>query len=379
MSPSNNLFRCINPSTLHNLFPSPTSFPRCSRSSIAAGAIMVTIVCRASDSPDAVWEYCPSFVAAVLFATLFGLTTSIHIIQAIVYRKPFSMVLIMGALWETGGYIARIFAVQNQLSSGIYTVQQLLILLAPLWINAYIYMLLGRMIHFFLVDDRVFKIKARLITRMFVIFDITAFLIQATGGMMTGPGVSSEVVQTGLNIYTAGVGVQLFFLVVFAALAVGFQRKLKMQRAASSSRSPFLDEEAQSHSHFRIESPTQVPDLNLAIPLLRLLYIVLALIIIRNIYRLVEFGTGANSPTVKHEWYNYVFDAVPMFFALVLLNVVHPGKTLQGPRSDFSEEDREMKRIKQGKKAAKKAEKKEKREKKKMAKEGNVAGYESLK
>ncbi|KIW97800.1 uncharacterized protein Z519_01384 [Cladophialophora bantiana CBS 173.52] len=355
---------------------------------------MPNIVCHAGSGPDDVWSYCPSFGAAILFTVLFGLSTCVHMVQAIVYRKPFAMVLIMGALWETGGYVARIFSIENQLSSGIYTVQLLLILLAPLWINAYIYMLLGRMIHFFLPkgEDRVFKIRARAITRMFVAFDITAFLIQAVGGTMTGPGVSPSVQKTGLNIYTGGVGVQLFFLVVFISLAVGFQRKLKRLKQRTSTKSGYHDADAEARyqpvlapssspnptrsASFRLDySPfpmpgvaTTMPDLALATPLLRLLYITLALIIIRNIYRLVEFGTGANSPTVTHEWFAYVFDAVPMFFALLVLNIFYPGRFLQGERSDFSEEDKERKHEKKARKVQKKEDKREKKEMKRAAK-----------
>ncbi|KIX99985.1 uncharacterized protein Z520_04623 [Fonsecaea multimorphosa CBS 102226] len=360
---------------------------------------MGNVVCHAGTGPNDIWSYCPSLGAAILFTALFGITTCTHIVQAIVYRKPFAAVLIMGGLWETGGYVARIASIENQRSSGIYTAQLLLILLAPLWINAYIYMLLGRMIHFFLPknEDRVFKVRARAITRMFVAFDITAFLIQAVGGTMTGPGASASVQKTGLNIYTAGVGVQLFFLAVFVSLAIGFQRKVKQlkkeEHHSSTMNSGFYlaDIETQyQHAHTHVPSPSQtrsssptpennattLPNLDLATPLLRVLYITLALIIIRNIYRLVEFGMGANSPTVTHEWFAYVFDGVPMFFALVVLNVFYPGKYLQGERSDFSQEDKERKQKK-------KEDRKERKEMKRMAKGGRSgkggAAYEALK
>ncbi len=340
---------------------------------------MPNIKCFAGDGPDYVWSYCPSFAAAMIFIVLFGLTSSAHITQAIIYRKPFAWVLIMGALWETGGYVARIISIENQHQSGVYTVQLLLILLAPLWINAYIYMLLGRMIHFFLPkgEDRVFKVRARGITRMFVLFDITAFIVQATGGTMTGPGASDKVQKMGLNIYTGGVGLQLFFLIIFVALAIGFQRKIKA--LTSSAKTSYMDEESR-YEQFRDQSQSSeshfTPDMTLITPLMRLMYATLGLIILRNIYRLVEFGTGANSPTVKHEWFSYVFDAVPMFCALLLLNVFYPGKYLQGERADFSAEDKERKIEKKEVKQHKKEEKAEKKAAKKMGKEGRE--YEAV-
>lgn len=89
--------------------------------------------CYPISNPDTLWEYCPSYGAAIALSALFGGVTLAHIIQAILYRKPFAFVIIMGAIWETGGYVFRILSVEHQMSAGLYTAQQLLILLAPLW------------------------------------------------------------------------------------------------------------------------------------------------------------------------------------------------------------------------------------------------------
>ncbi|KEF61450.1 uncharacterized protein A1O9_03016 [Exophiala aquamarina CBS 119918] len=327
------------------------------------------IQCEASDAPDALWVYCPSFAAAILFSILFGSTTLAHTVQAVIYRKRFAFVLIMGGMWECGGYITRTLSVIDQKNTAIYTVQQLLILLAPLWINAYIYMLLGRMIHFFLVDDRVFGLRARKITKCFVWFDVIAFLVQATGGMMATPDASAKTQKLGLDIYTAGVGLQLFFLSIFTSLAVGFQRRLKQQ-----SQSPVANDSGSDYdpeSYLQPRSGPHTPSPALARRLLILLYIVMVLVIIRNIYRLVEFATGVDSPIVKHEWFSYVWDAAPMFIAMIVLNIEYPGKVLQGPRADFRQEDRDIKMAKKEKKAEKKRQKQER-------KHGHHAKYTGL-
>jgi hypothetical protein len=348
---------------------------------------MPNIVCIAGDGPDDIWSYCPSYGAAIAAAALFGLTTLGHVVQAFAYRKPFAMILIMGGLWEVAGYVFRILSIQSQKSSGLYTAQLLLILLAPLWINAYIYMLLGRMIHFFLPkgEDRVFKFRARIITRVFVLFDITAFIVQAMGGSMTSSENSVSTQKTGLHIYTGGVGLQLFFLVIFVALAVGFQRRITTLKQTIG-KWGYMDEESQYNPNQTLTSsasvpfqqlrssspePPSVPDLGLTVPLMRIVYTVLALIILRNIYRLAEFASGINSPFVKHEWFAYVFDAIPMFVALVVLNIFYPGKYIQGERADFSVEDKERKTVKKEKKQQKKDEKK-------MKKAGLGTQYEPL-
>lgn len=57
-----------------------------------------------------------------------------------------------------------------------------------------------------------------------------------------------------------------------------------------------------------------------------------------------------------------MLDATPMFLALLILNVIHPGRVLQGPDSEFPRVSRkEKKRIKREKKEAKRAEKERKK------------------
>jgi hypothetical protein len=51
----------------------------------------------------------------------------------------------------------------------------------------------------------------------------------------------------------------------------------------------------------------------------------------------------------------YVFDASPMLAALICLNVVHPGRILKGPNSDFTKERKADKQKKKAKKEVKKA------------------------
>ncbi|MCJ1230205.1 hypothetical protein MMC12_006877 [Toensbergia leucococca] len=111
--------------------------------------------------------------AALLFSILFALTTLAHIIQARIYRKNFCWVIIMGGLWETAGFITRTLSTEHQSSSALAFPSQLLILLSPLWINAFDYVLLGRMMHYFLPGQKIAGIKARKLSIYFVLLDIT--------------------------------------------------------------------------------------------------------------------------------------------------------------------------------------------------------------
>lgn len=325
---------------------------------------MPAIVCLPHDDPSSLYNYCPSLAPAILFAVLFGLITFSHVVQAFVYRHPAAWVLIMAGCWETGGYISRTISIFHQASSGIFTAQFLLILLAPLWINAFVYMILGRMMHFFLANDRIFGIRARRITLVFVLFDITAFVVQLIGGLMTsGTDLSPQTVQTGLNIYTGGVALQLAFIFVFICLSIRFRQALKQQDLArlngtKSWATETPDSAAVEAGVFVVDSQDDLfanRTYSQAKPLLITLWIALSLIIVRNIFRLAEYAMGGvNGNTItRHEWYQYVFDAVLMFLAMVALSLFHPGRVLQGERSNFSAEDKARKTQKKAKKQEK--------------------------
>ena len=122
--------------------------------------------------PSAIWPYCPSLEASILFTVLFFLATAIHIGQAIAHRKRFSWVIIMAGTWEFAGFVVRTAATRFQQSLALYVPMQLLILLAPLWANAFVYMVFGRLVWYFLPEKKIFGARAEKLTLIFVLLDI---------------------------------------------------------------------------------------------------------------------------------------------------------------------------------------------------------------
>ncbi|MCJ1485727.1 hypothetical protein MMC06_005902 [Schaereria dolodes] len=265
---------------------------------------------------NALYRFYPSFAAALLFSLLFGATTLLHIGQAIASKKAFCWVIIVGALWETISFATRTLSTRNQQSTGLALVSQLLVLLAPLWVNAFDYMVLGRMIHFFLPTHSLFGIRASTLAYYFVSLDFVSFIIQLIGGSMAPSTAPPAEQLKGIHVYMGGIGLQQFFIVVFLGLAVKFHvTMLGMERSGALV--------GTGKGGWR--------------RLLFTLYGSLALISVRIFFRLIEFsaGNGSNNPLPFHEAYFYVFDAVPMFFALVAMNITHPGRVLVGPDSEL--------------------------------------------
>ena len=85
--------------------------------------------CPAQSDPHSEWpSFCPNIGAAYLFAILFALTFTAHIVQSIIYRKGYSWVVAMGALWQTVCYIFRILSINHVENETYYSVWFILML-----------------------------------------------------------------------------------------------------------------------------------------------------------------------------------------------------------------------------------------------------------
>jgi hypothetical protein len=79
----------------------------------------------------------------------------------------------MGGLWQLLAFVFRIISIDSPTNSSMYSIWFILILVAPLWINAFVYMVMGRMIYNFLPAHKLFGVKAWRFGLYFVLLDIT--------------------------------------------------------------------------------------------------------------------------------------------------------------------------------------------------------------
>jgi hypothetical protein len=127
----------------------------------------------AIDDPQNQFTYCPSIGASILFSILFGFTMIYHIYQAAVYHTSFCWVLIMSATWQTAAFIIRCFSIEDPTNVVVNDVTYCLVLLAPLWTNAFCFMVMARLTHMFMPDKRILGIKGSRLGVYFVILDIS--------------------------------------------------------------------------------------------------------------------------------------------------------------------------------------------------------------
>ncbi|KAM0478833.1 hypothetical protein ACHAP7_005989 [Fusarium lateritium] len=171
------------------------------------------------------------------------------------------------------------------------------ILLAPALYAASMYMILGRLIRA-CHAHHLSPIPVRRITRVFVGGDIISFTIQASGGSMA---ISSfSLIKISRIVVVLGLFVQVIIFGFFIYISNVVHRRL-------------------------LKSPTEIVQEN-TIPWKRYLYILYAtsgIILVRGIFRIIEYIEGNNGFFISYKAFLYIFDAMLMAVVMTIFLVCH--------------------------------------------------------
>jgi hypothetical protein len=187
-------------------------------------------------------------------------------------------------------------------------VQSVFLLVAPALFAASIYMELGRIVESCDGDKHLF-VRRRWMTSIFVFGDVISFLMQGSGGgLMGSKNTSSRTL--GERIIVIGLFVQIVFFGFFVLTAALFHIRLNRSQAKGASPS---------------SSPTRTAN-NPWRKHMIALYITSVLILVRSIFRVVEFLQGFDGYLMRYEIYLYIFDSVLMLGVMVVMNWFHPSQ-----------------------------------------------------
>ncbi|KAI3577811.1 RTA1 like protein-domain-containing protein [Fusarium oxysporum f. sp. albedinis] len=246
-----------------------------------------------ASTADNVYEfYRPSKILTLVVCVVFAVLTLVHLWNIFRYRKWFCLTLVLGGLFETAGLAARIYSTDHLRDQGSYGTQTLLILLAPIFFSAAIYMFLGRIIRASNHPD-LSIIRIPWLSKFFVTGDVLCFVVQACGAGMLVNANNTADENSGENVVLAGLALQVVILVIFLLCTGTFHARLARRGLIGAIN----------------------PDLLLVI-MLSELYACAILILFRNVFRLVEFGLGDDGYLQAHEWPIYVLDI--LFMAIVM-------------------------------------------------------------
>ncbi|CAG8038339.1 unnamed protein product [Penicillium olsonii] len=270
------------------------------------------------------YPYEPSSAAAIIAMLLFGGSACFHLWRMCKQKTWFFTAFLIGAFSEffvagrsiagrktnepstlvmTLGYIFRLLSARKPDSLVAYVCQSMFIILPPSLYAATIYMTYGRIV-VYVGKPHLSIIAPRKVTKIFVLGDTSAFLLQLAGG---GMQTINSMRNLGQKVLIVGLAVQLIFFAFFLYVSITF--KLRLRGAGFDligGRWPQL---------------------------LHTLFLVSALVIGRCIFRIIEYVGGTDGYVYSREVFAYLFDAIPMFFVQAIFHFVHPGKILVGKGS----------------------------------------------
>ncbi len=196
------------------------------------------------------------------------------------------------------GYCGRIWSHFDDKVVGGFIIQAILILIAPALYAASIYMILGRLICA-LHAERISIIPVKWMTKIFVVGDVLSFLLQAGGGGIQAAG-TLQMFELGEKIIIVGLFTQIFMFGFFLVTTVVFHARFR--QFSGSDRQQTL---VRWKRHLTV------------------LYVASAIIMVRSIFRVVEYLQGNSGYLISHEVFLYVFDAVLMALVMAIFFVFY--------------------------------------------------------
>ncbi|KAH7112589.1 RTA1 like protein-domain-containing protein [Dactylonectria estremocensis] len=266
------------------------------------------------------YKYDPSLAAAITFIIGFTISSLMHIYQIVKTKTWFFIPFLIGSLFEIIGFVGRAIGAKQtpDWTFGPYVMQTLLLLLGPTCYAASIYMVLGRLIRL-LNAEEYSLIRSSWLTKFFLVGDVLSIALQGIGGGKLVNAETEDERSTGEDIIIGGLVVQILFFSLFMAVTCLFHFRVN--------RKPTLRMSTMDNSWRR---------------LLSVLYITSILILIRSIFRMIEYVMGHDSELQSKEVYIYVLDAAPMLIASALFNVFHPSRYLVSGKQLADATDSEM-------------------------------------
>ncbi|KAI8964612.1 RTA1-domain-containing protein [Daldinia sp. FL1419] len=244
------------------------------------------------------YGYRPSLTAGIIFCVLFGIAFFGHSFRTIRLWRWTSALLAIGALTELIGWIGRTWSAECPYNRNAFLMQITTLIIGPVFYTAALYVLLGTLIS--ILGRRYSLISARMYTIVFLTCDIVSLVVQAAGGAMASTaGGNTDSTKLGTNIMVAGVLFQLAAMTIFALLALDFFRRST-----------------------KFGMPQEYNKILIA------LFVSLATIFARSIFRAVELLEGWDGYLMMHEVYFITLDGALMAIAVIVFLPFDPARTI---------------------------------------------------
>lgn len=161
--------------------------------------------------------------------------------------------------------------------------------------------MLGRIIH--MVDgDKLSVVRRTWLTKIFIMGDVISFFAQAAGGgIQSSAKKNPDNNKKGEHVILIGLVIQIIFFAVFIITAGIFHWRMIRTPTAKSHQVPWL-------------------------PHMNILYATNTLILIRCLFRAIEYGQGNDGYLLRHEAYLYTLDSSLMIIVVAAYIIRYPNE-----------------------------------------------------
>lgn len=284
--------------------PQVARYPRLSIYAMLAILFLSTVVSGArSEVPDvapgvdprSILYYRPSKGGNLVFCVLY-LATALGLYWNLFKRKDYwALCLPIGATFQSLGFALRLPYGNNPSSLGLYIIQDFCVVLSPACYFAINYIIFGRLsANLVRRPDipgdarRLTVILPRLFGLIFILSDVSTFIIQASGGAMQ---TNRSLVSVGEKIFLAGIilqfGSYVFFLILVIRCNFIIRKSLKVVEGGQGIQRLFW-----------------------------VLYYSSVWILVRSVYRTIELKQGFRGTLMRNENYFFALDSAPLLLAI---------------------------------------------------------------
>ncbi|KAH8798504.1 RTA1-domain-containing protein [Flagelloscypha sp. PMI_526] len=288
-----------------------------------------TLVIRASSEPhvlDSPYGYTPTAWICVIFLSLFGVSGTIHLIQALWFKTYWLIpTAVLCALGEVLGWSGRLWNHYNVEKDTPFMIQISCTIISPTFLLAINFLVFGRVVN--LLGQEYSLLPSRWISILFISADLIALVVQGVGGGLA----SGDQPVTGGNIMLGGIAFQFAIMIIACLLAFHFTWSWKSQHPVRKSIKNVEETEMLDGQSYGKKKAGSGPTIPLDEPeASRLIYLIWAIgfstffLFVRAIYRLIELSDGWTGQIITTEkWFN-IFDGAMVVLAIWTVNIANP-------------------------------------------------------
>jgi len=264
-------------------------------------------------SDDDQYGYVPQEAVAILFLSLYGISTTLHIVQATYFRMWWLLpTVVLCGFGELIGWSARLWSSNSPTLFTPFAMEICSTILAPTPLLAASFVIFSRLVQ--QLGTRYSWLPPKWYTLLFLPCDIIALAVQGVGAGIASSATDLAGANRGARIMLGGIGFQFAAIVIFSAMALDFTQRYLRDWPARTDPNPR----------------------GALTPRRKIMLFALAFstttLFIRSVYRMIELTGGWEGRVIRTEVYFNVLDGGMVVLAIFTLNFAHPGVLLQNSR-----------------------------------------------